>query len=51
MNDFKFEELFVEQTVEFSRDVTTDVLEKFQNISGDNNPLHTDEDFAKSKGF
>ena len=51
MNDFKFEELFVGQTVEFSRDVTTDMLEKFQNISGDNNPLHTDEDFAKSKGF
>ena len=51
MNDFKFEELFVGQAVEFSKDVTADMLEKFQNISGDNNPLHTDEDFAKSKGF
>ena len=31
--------------------ITDEMMEKFQFISGDNNPLHTDEDFAKSKGF
>ena len=31
--------------------ITADMLEKFKDISGDNNPLHTDENFAKEKGF
>lgn len=31
--------------------VTQDVYTAFQQCSGDYNPLHTDEEFAKSKGF
>jgi len=31
--------------------VSKDVYEKFTSLSGDIHPLHTDEQFAKSKGF
>jgi 3-hydroxybutyryl-CoA dehydratase len=31
--------------------ITEDVYSSFQNCSGDLNALHTDESFAKSKGF
>lgn len=31
--------------------VTPDVYHAFQNCSGDMNPLHTNSEFAKSKGF
>lgn len=27
------------------------MMEKFKAVSGDNNPLHTDENFAREKGF
>jgi len=31
--------------------VTEDIMSGFKNISGDNNPLHVDENYAKSRGF
>ena len=51
MNKFTWEELFVGQTAEFSRTITADMMKQFREISGDNNPLHVDENFAKEKGF
>ncbi len=57
MNNFTWEELFVGKTAEFTANgggqgiITADMLEKFKDISGDNNPLHTGENFAKEKGF
>ena len=51
MNRFAYEELTVGQTAEFSREVTADMMEKFREVSGDANPLHVDESFAKGKGF
>lgn len=38
-------------TIEVTYHVTPDVYFGFQRISCDYNPLHTDEIFAKSKGF
>lgn len=51
MNHFSFEELVVGQTAEFSRDITPDMMMDFYKISGDNNPLHVDETYAKGKGY
>ena len=51
MNKFTYEELFVGQTAEFSREITVGMMESFREISGDANPLHNDEDFAKGKGY
>ena len=39
------------QAIEVTYHVTPDVYFGFQRISSDFNPLHTDEAFAKSKGF
>lgn len=46
MNVFKKGELYIQQF-----NVTPDVYKSFQDCSNDKNPLHTDEIFAKEKGF
>lgn len=48
----EFQELVEKsQDIEVIYHVTPDVYFGFQRISSDFNPLHTDEAFAKSKGF
>ena len=51
MNRFTYEELAVGQTAEFSREITTEMMDKFCEISGDVNPLHKEDAFAKDKGY
>ncbi|MBP5281786.1 MAG: MaoC family dehydratase [Lachnospiraceae bacterium] len=51
MNEYKMSDLAVGMTESFSRKVTPEMMEKFYEISGDENPLHRDEEFAKEKGF
>lgn len=48
----QFQELVEKsQAIEVTYHVTPEVYYGFQRISNDYNPLHTDEAFAKSKGF
>lgn len=48
----QFQELVLKsQAIEVTYHVTPDIYFGFQRISSDYNPLHTDEAFAKSKGF
>lgn len=48
----QFQELVEKsQAIEVTYHVTPDIYFGFQRISSDYNPLHTDEAFAKSKGF
>lgn len=51
MNQYVYDEIEVGQTVEFSKIVTDDMMKKFLSISGDINPMHNDEKFAKEHGF
>ena len=51
MNSFVYADLKVGQTETFTREITALMMEAFCRISGDINPLHTDENFAKEKGF
>jgi acyl dehydratase len=51
MNKFTYEELYVGQTAQFMREITAEMMTSFCEISGDVNPLHTKEDFAKRKGY
>lgn len=51
MNEYKFEDIKLNMTEEFQIRITEKMQEDFQNISGDINPMHFDEDFAKEKGF
>lgn len=46
-------ETFIEQSqhIECRYKVTEEVYKAFQIVSGDKNPLHTDADFARSKGM
>lgn len=58
MKEYRFEDIVsrdenkTEYTkAEFSVTVTTEMMQKFYEISGDDNPLHMDEEFARDKGF
>ncbi|MEK9683801.1 MAG: MaoC family dehydratase [Rhodospirillaceae bacterium] len=45
------DELEVGQTAAYERTVTAEDIEKFAEISGDDNPVHLDEDFANKTLF
>lgn len=51
MNRYSFRELTVGQTENFSTTVTVEMLDAFRGITGDVNPLHNDERFAKAHGY
>ncbi|MFN9849278.1 MAG: MaoC family dehydratase [Alphaproteobacteria bacterium] len=51
MQGFYFDELSVGQAVEISRVVGAADIEAFAEVSGDNNPVHLDEDYARTTQF
>ena len=46
MNTFKFSDLQVGHKEFFTVRITSDMMSKFKDITGDINPLHMDKDFA-----
>jgi len=46
-----FEDLVVGDSAEMSFAVTESVIEKFADVSGDDNPVHLDEAYAKTTPF
>lgn len=51
MNQYGFEEIEVGKTESFEVTITPEMLEQFRSITGDVNPLHTNEEFARKKGY
>lgn len=51
MNYYTYDEIQVGQTETFSRKITAEMQEMFLKISGDENPLHNDDEFAKERGY
>ena len=51
MKQYRFEDIYVGLKEEFQVTVTEDMLKAFCSITGDVNPLHTDAEFAKGKGY
>ncbi len=51
MNDFSIESISVGESASFERTITCEMMDAFLAITGDVNPLHIDEDYAKEKGF
>ncbi|MBO4375005.1 MAG: MaoC family dehydratase [Lachnospiraceae bacterium] len=51
MNEYCFEDLEVGKKESFSVRITEQMLDSFKDISGDENPLHCDEAFAKEEGY
>lgn len=51
MNYYKFEDLDVGMSFEFQEIVTEEKMELFLKLSGDNNTLHCDEEYAKKSNM
>lgn len=48
MNEYTIAQIDVGMKCSFEKEITKDMEETFRNISGDENPLHRDDDFAVS---
>lgn len=51
VNQYFLEDLEVGMTADYERVVTEDMIDSFADVSGDHNPLHLDEDYAKTTMF
>jgi 3-hydroxybutyryl-CoA dehydratase len=51
LENFTYDEISLDQTAEYTRTVTERDITLFAAISGDVNPVHLDEDFAKTTRF
>ena len=51
MKSYKFADIKVGLEETFFIKINSEKVEKFLEISGDSNPLHTDSQYSKSKGF
>lgn len=51
MNHWKYSELKIGHMEKFQVTITESMMEQFYLITGDNNPLHRDVEFAEKKGF
>lgn len=51
MNHYQFKDIYVGLKEEFQVTITKEMLAQFRQMTGDVNPLHTEEDFAKAKGY
>jgi len=49
--NLSFEEISIDQRVSFDLQITKEMIEKFAELSGDYNPLHMDENYAKNSQF
>lgn len=51
MNSYNYYEISMGDKHQFKVEITEEKMKQFCAISNDTNPLHTDLDYAKSKGF
>ena len=51
MNEYRMKELAVGQTEQFKVTVTEKMMKQFLEITGDTNPMHTDESYASKMGW
>ena len=51
MNEYRFKDLVIGQKESFEYIVTEEKMKMFKGLTGDNNPLHTDSEYALQHGF
>ncbi len=51
MNHYGIEDIAVGMEAGFHRTITEDMMTKFKELSGDENSMHMNSDYAKNKGF
>ena len=47
MNEYTYEEIQIGHTESFSKEITIEMENAFRTLSGDENPLHKDDAFAR----
>ncbi len=50
MNDYAYEEIEIGHKESFTCTVTQEMMSAFKTVTGDINPLHNDEEYAKEQG-
>ena len=51
MNRYRFEDIKIGSLESFDTKIDSSMMDKFLDISNDVNPLHTDKEYARDKGF
>ncbi len=51
MNQYSFEDMKPGMVESFSVEITEELQQQFETLSGDINPLHKDSEFARKRGF
>ena len=51
MNHYSISDLSIGHKESFTTEITSEMFDKFREITGDINPLHNDESFAKCLGY
>jgi len=51
INELSFDDIYIGQKTNFSKKITESLLDEFSKLSGDFNPLHMNDNFAKSSKF
>ncbi|MBQ9550196.1 MAG: MaoC family dehydratase N-terminal domain-containing protein [Lachnospiraceae bacterium] len=51
MNTYDYEDLETGHREEFETEITDSMLDSFRILTGDDNPFHRDDEFAKAHGF
>jgi acyl dehydratase len=51
VNSYSFDEISIGQEESFMARISSDEMKAFQNITGDENPLHSNDDYARNKGY
>lgn len=51
MNEFRFADLSLGQHAEIDVVLSAELVDRFSQLSGDQNPLHVDASFARARGF
>lgn len=51
MNEYRYADVEIGHEESFSVSISSDMMNKFRDITGDINPLHNDEEFATRGGY